>query len=241
MCVCVCVCGVAENQKESTAPLQHLLSIAHEINKELSDSEFAEEMDRRDSLQSFKDQFLFPPLDPDNPGSSPVIYLCGNSLGLQPKRTSSYVMYELKEWAKRGVEAHHVHTRTIEGRTATDAPQPWLTTDENVHARAAKLVGAKPIEVAIMNGLTTNLHFMMIPFYQPTPQRHKILIEGKSFPSDRVRSPRFLDEISLPYVVRDVASLVASLLQLETACALSLLIILSPSVCVCDVNEIVRC
>jgi kynureninase len=35
-----------------------------------------------------------------------------------------------------------------------------------------------------MNSLTANLHFLMVPFYTPTPQKYKILMEAKSFPSD---------------------------------------------------------
>jgi kynureninase len=49
----------------------------------------------------------------------------------------------------------------------------------------AKIVGAKPIEVVIMNTLTTNLHLLMVSFYQPNELKYKILIESDAFPSDR--------------------------------------------------------
>ena len=49
----------------------------------------------------------------------------------------------------------------------------------------AKIVGAKPIEVVVMNTLTTNLHLLMVSFYQPTKTKYKIVIESDAFPSDR--------------------------------------------------------
>lgn len=131
--------------------------------------DFAIQKDQEDPLKNYRKEFLIPT---NNEGKE-LVYLCGNSLGLQPKKTSNYLQQELNDWAKFGVEGH------------TDAKNPWLPYHEFLTNSMAKIVGAKPSEVVIMNSLTTNLHLMMVSFYQPTKSKYKILIESDAFPSDK--------------------------------------------------------
>lgn len=61
-----------------------------------------------------------------------------------------------------------------------------LTPNRSSHPTLYHLLGAHPSEVVIMNTLTVNLHILMASFYRPTPERKKILLEKKAFPSDHV-------------------------------------------------------
>ena len=131
--------------------------------------EFARQCDQEDPLSEFRNRFHIPT---DSKGE-PLIYLCGNSLGLQPKTTSEYIKKELDDWATLGVEGH------------TEAEHPWLPYHEFLTEKMARIVGANPSEVVMMNTLTTNLHLMMVSFYQPTPTRYKIVVESDAFPSDK--------------------------------------------------------
>lgn len=133
-----------------------------------TDAAFAAELDARDPLASMRAEFVLPKTST----GEEQIYLVGNSLGARPQRTADYVMAEMDRWAALGVEGH------FEGDTA------WEPYHELLTAQMAKLVGAEPDEVVVMNSLTINLHLLMISFYQPTPKRHKILIEEHAFPSD---------------------------------------------------------
>jgi len=135
--------------------------------------EFAAHMDAQDELRSFRDQFHFPP-NPSKTGDA--IYLCGNSLGLQPRNTAGYVMEELTKWQQHGVEGHFPDVNPV---------RPWVTADEDCRDDMAAIVGALPVEVAVMNSLTANLHFLLAAFYRPTATRYRILMEGKAFPSDK--------------------------------------------------------
>ena len=130
-------------------------------------AEFAASMDKNDPLISFADEFYFPIMD-----GKKVIYLTGNSLGLQPKSTQDYVLSELEDWATYGVEGH------FHGRN------PWYSYQEILTDQLATLLGALPVEVVAMNSLTTNLHLLMVSFYRPTASRNKIICEYDAFPSD---------------------------------------------------------
>jgi kynureninase len=135
-------------------------------------AEFAAAMDEQDELKNMRTKFHFPP----TPEGGKTIYLCGNSLGIQPKNTVEYVNEELTKWQKYGVEGHFPGVNPV---------RPWVTADEHCRDDMAAIVGAKPVEVAIMNSLTVNLQLLLCAFYKPTATRYKILMEGKAFPSDK--------------------------------------------------------
>jgi len=129
----------------------------------------AAQLDREDTLAPLREAFSIP-LDA---AGSPVAYLCGNSLGLQPTAARSRVEQELEDWARLGVRGH------LEART------PWYSYHERVRDALARVVGAQSSEVVAMNGLTTNLHLMMVSFYRPHGERRAILVEAPTFSSDR--------------------------------------------------------
>jgi len=131
-------------------------------------ADFALSLDAKDELRKYRDKFHIPL----QKNGEEHIYMCGNSLGLQPKRTKEFLNQELEDWATFGVEGHF------------HAKNPWMPYHEFLTESYAKIVGAKPTEVVAMNTLTVNLHLMMVSFYQPTEKRHKIIIEGDAFPSD---------------------------------------------------------
>ena len=132
------------------------------------DASFARKLDAEDPLAEFRERFHVP----KGPDGKEVIYLCGNSLGLQPRSVRPLVEQELKDWESLAVGGHF------------QAKTPWYSYHEIFRESGANLVGAHPGEVVMMNSLTVNLHLMMVTFYRPTRERHKILMEDCAFPSD---------------------------------------------------------
>ena len=131
---------------------------------------YARECDNQDPLSAYRDQFYIP-----QHNGQDCIYLVGNSLGLQPKSTRNYIEQELQDWQNLGVEGHFDECAT----------RPWFHYHKYLKSHLAKLAGAHEAEVVSMNSLTTNLHLMMVSFYQPTAQRFKIITEAGAFPSDQ--------------------------------------------------------
>ncbi|RZK21512.1 MAG: kynureninase [Pedobacter sp.] len=129
---------------------------------------FAKEQDQRDELNIFREQFLFPKFKDKS-----FIYLCGNSLGLQPKVAKEVLSKQLDNWATYAVEGWF------------DGDEPWMFYHKELKKLMAPIVGAMPSEVCPMNTLTVNLHLLMVSFYQPKGKRFKIIMEGGAFPSDQ--------------------------------------------------------
>ncbi|MEZ5057471.1 MAG: hypothetical protein R2879_10610 [Saprospiraceae bacterium] len=128
----------------------------------------AKKMDQEDPLHKWRNEFYFP-----QHNGKDTIYLCGNSLGLQPKGVKAALDFELDHWKNYGVEGHF------------KGEMPWMYYHKFLSKQAANLVGAKESEVVIMNTLTTNLHLMMVSFYRPKGNRYKIIMEAGAFPSDQ--------------------------------------------------------
>ena len=129
---------------------------------------FAQALDKKDVLRSFRDKFYIPIIN-----GKESIYFTGNSLGLQPKTTQELILNELEDWASFGVEGHH-HARN-----------PWIRYHEWFPEYLIEILGAKPQEIVVMNQLTVNLHLLMTTFYRPDKKRFKIICEAKAFPSDQ--------------------------------------------------------
>jgi kynureninase len=129
---------------------------------------FAQSLDHVDPLSGFRDDFLFP-----QQNVKPFIYLCGNSLGLQPKVAREVLNEQLNNW----------HNLAVEGWFEGDSP--WMFYHKELKKLMGPLVGASAKEVCPMNTLTVNLHLLMVSFYKPTKGRFKIIMEAGAFPSDQ--------------------------------------------------------
>ncbi len=127
---------------------------------------FASKLDQKDELSKYREYFYYP----KNEKGEELIYFCGNSLGLQPKKVPDYIKKELDLWSTQGVRGQDSR---------------WITFHEKLAKPSANLIGANEKEVVVMNALTVNIHLLLISFYQPKGKRIKIIMEKDAFPSDQ--------------------------------------------------------
>ncbi|MDE2996580.1 MAG: kynureninase [Bacteroidota bacterium] len=132
-------------------------------------AEIAQNLDLEDPLRGYRSHFSIPRL----PDGSETLYLCGNSLGLQPREGAEALDAVMTDWAELGIEGYFTGNN------------PWADYGTELRESEARLVGAKPLEVAVMNSLTVNLNLLLLSFYRPTEERPCILIEEHTFPSDQ--------------------------------------------------------
>jgi kynureninase len=110
------------------------------------------------------------PLARDAFRTGPEAYLAGNSLGLQPIAARAAIERRLEEWATLGVEGWF--------------EAGWLEVSRAMAPALARVVGARPDEVAVMNTLSVNLHLLLAALYRPSATRYRIVIDADAFPSD---------------------------------------------------------
>uniref|UniRef100_A0A8V0XWY2 Kynureninase n=1 Tax=Gallus gallus TaxID=9031 RepID=A0A8V0XWY2_CHICK len=175
----------------STAlPATIIEQAASQLGCSPTDKKLAFHLDEEDELKNLRECFYIPKVKDLPPtdltlvnGEESCIYFVGNSLGLQPKKVKTYLDEELDKWARTGVHGHF------------NGQRPWAQADECIVDLMAELVGAQRHEVALMNGLTVNLHLLMLSFFKPTPRRYKILLEAKAFPSDHGEETLRIEDI----------------------------------------------
>lgn len=135
--------------------------------------EQALELDARDALAGFRDEFY--------PLSSGAIYMDGNSLGLLSKRAERATLDLLASWKQWGIEGWEADVG--DGLT-------WFTLAEQLGDRVAPLVGGVNDassglrEVVVANSTSVNIHQLVATFYQPQGRRTKILADALAFPTD---------------------------------------------------------
>lgn len=124
--------------------------------------EFAEEKDQNDILAKYQDRFY---------KLENTIYMDGNSLGLCSKDAENYVMKALDAWKNGGID---IWTK-----------YDYFLYQDKLGALCAPLINADPDEVTICTNTTINVHQGVATFYEPTPERNKILVDDLNFPTDR--------------------------------------------------------
>lgn len=126
------------------------------------DLAYAQDLDRRDPLAGFRDEFLI-----DDPNT---IYLDGNSLGRLPKRTVARLYNAVEvEWGKRLVRGWN---------------EGWMDAPARIGGKIARLIGAQADEVIVADSTSVNFYKLVQAALDARPGRGQIVTETVNFPTD---------------------------------------------------------
>lgn len=126
------------------------------------DLDSAREMDVRDPLAKFRDEFVI--------AGDDTIYLDGNSLGRLPKRTRAILQDAIEnQWGKRLVRGWG---------------EGWMDAPARIGAKIAQLIGAQSDEVVVADSTSINFYKLVMGALDARPQRKQIVSETINFPTD---------------------------------------------------------
>ncbi len=127
--------------------------------------DFAKQLDSKDPLEQFKEQFIIP---------HNTYYLNGNSLGLCSEAAENALEQVKKDWKNLAIKGW------IQANT------PWFWYSEHLSEQYAPLIGAYPEEITVTGSTTSNIHNLIATFYQPGLEsgKTKIIMEEPCFPTD---------------------------------------------------------
>ncbi len=127
-----------------------------------TNAEFARELDERDELAAFRQEFVV--------ADSELIYLDGNSLGRLPKRTQAQLNEAIeKGWGRRLIRAWN---------------EGWYEAPMRIGGKIAGLLGAAQGEVIIADSTSVNLFKLAAAALEARPGRTKVVTDDMNFPSD---------------------------------------------------------
>jgi kynureninase len=127
-----------------------------------TDAAYAQELDAGDPLARFRDRFVIS--DPD------LLYLDGNSLGRLPKSTQALADDLInRQWGERLIRGWN---------------EGWFTLPERVGEKIARLIGAQPDEVLVVDSTSINLFKLVVAALRLQQGRSRIVTDDLNFPSD---------------------------------------------------------
>lgn len=119
------------------------------------------ELDRKDELAHFKEEFVS---EPD------TIYLDGNSLGKLPKKTIEQTNdLVANQWGKGLIRSWNEH---------------WIDLPQKIAAKIAKVVGAQADEIFVGDSTSLNLYKLAFAALNLNQTKKKIISDNLNFPTD---------------------------------------------------------